>query len=1174
MKFPVRTLCPLAAVACIAIAAPLASGQVTFSFQYLDGAGEGFNDPRPATPVGLNTGTTLGEQRRQAFEFAAELWGGFLESGVRIVIEADFNSDIFCNEFNAILGFAGPNDFFKDFGGALLPDTWYASALANKLAGADQSPGFADLGVTMNGALDDNETCLGGMDWYYGFDGNTPAGTLDVVETILHELGHGLGFLSLVDPLSQFAFPESTPDAYSRLLFDIAIGASWDEMTRNQRESSAVNDPNVVWTGDAVMASLADFLEPVPGLAVTAPAALAGIVETEKGALGPQLPDEGVSGFLAIATDAVGDPSDACEPLVDFPAGSIALIDGAGGFIAEKVRNAQLAGATAVVFAGATAGELRAAAAHDPTLAIPAVGIDSEMSASLRAAIDNGEEVALTIAKQATEFVGTNQGFLRVYAPPVYEGGSSISHWTDDAAPDLLMEPFANDLELFSVDITVAALQDIGWSRSPFFTTNPDLVATELEPYTYTALVDDPDINDAVLIDEVLLPQWLNPIIRQPGRLTLSGTPGINQAGEYRVLLTAIDEFQNITTQDFMIVVEGDNDAPIFETAPITEADIDLPYIYNIVVSDADPGEVAAISAPRLPPWLFFEPTGNGEATLSGIPSESNIGVHPVTLRATDGSPMPVLQAFEITVSNQGPAIALIGAANITVECGANFNDPGATATDSVEGDVDVTAECTVDTSTPGEYVCQYFAEDSLGNESVAVRNVEVVDTRDPIVTLNGSSDVTIAEGSVFVDPGANAVDSCAGSLLVEIGGDTVDTDEPGVYIVTYAATDPAGNSREISRTVEVAANSPIAITVIGENPVLLECHEPFADPGATAVDNAEGALEVTAVCNVDLNTPGAYSCEYTARNSFGFTISAFRLVEVTDNAPPDISINGPEAINVPLGGDYTEPGATATDACEGALQVEIAGDIVDTAAEGEYIVTYTATDSSGNESIETRVVNVLDATAPMISLNGANPLTVECHDEFDDPGATATDAEDGPIGVSADCNVDTDTPGEYLCTYTATDSTGIATTVMRMITVEDTDGPVITLNGEAEITIQQGAVYNERGAIAIDACDNGVAVTIAGDEVDTSTTGEYIVEYTATDSAGNDSVETRTVIVDEQGGTGNGCASSPSGPSGARADFLLVLAAVLLLASTRPRVHGPRSFVALLFKRRDVSST
>jgi hypothetical protein len=104
-----------------------------------DGAGEGFNDPGDPDPVstaGGNTGQTLGEQRLQAFQYAADIWGGLLDSSVKIKIDATIDS-LDCGPLSAVLGAAGPNTVHRDFPGAPEAGTWYVQALANSLKGAD-----------------------------------------------------------------------------------------------------------------------------------------------------------------------------------------------------------------------------------------------------------------------------------------------------------------------------------------------------------------------------------------------------------------------------------------------------------------------------------------------------------------------------------------------------------------------------------------------------------------------------------------------------------------------------------------------------------------------------------------------------------------------------------------------------------------------------------------------------------------------------------------------------------------------------------------------------------------------------------------------------------------------------------------------------------------------------
>src|SRR5262245_51875819 len=79
-----------------------------------DALEEGFNDDDPRDPVGGNPGTTLGEQRLMAFQFAAGLMESVITSTVDIHVEATFDR-LFCNTNGAVLGAAGAGAYFKDF---------------------------------------------------------------------------------------------------------------------------------------------------------------------------------------------------------------------------------------------------------------------------------------------------------------------------------------------------------------------------------------------------------------------------------------------------------------------------------------------------------------------------------------------------------------------------------------------------------------------------------------------------------------------------------------------------------------------------------------------------------------------------------------------------------------------------------------------------------------------------------------------------------------------------------------------------------------------------------------------------------------------------------------------------------------------------------------------------
>ena len=141
--------------------------------------------------------------------------------------------------------------------------------------------------------------------------------------------------------------------------------------------------------------------------------------------------------------------------------------------------------------------------------------------------------------------------------------------------------------------------------------------------------------------------------------------------------------------------------------------------------------------------------------------------------------------------------------------------------------------------------------------------------------------------------------------------------------------------------------NVPPVITINGSNPDSVELGSTYSDPGATANDAFHGATPVTSSGTVDTTTVGSYTITYTATDKDGNTATATRTVNVVDTTAPVVTVTGDNPATTELGDDYTDAGATATDA-SGTVEVVTTG-TVDTDTVGEYELTYTATDPSGN---------------------------------------------------------------------------------------------------------------------------------------------------------------------------------------------------------------------------------
>ena len=456
----------------VSLAAALPLHAATLTIQIADGAGEGFNDPTVVAPIGGNTGTTLGDQRLQVFQEAADIWGALLNSNVTIVINAQFDPQT-CSQQGAVLGSAGATNIFADFTNAPVANRWYSSALADSLADSDLNPGAADINATFNSALDTG--CLNNG-WYYGLDGATPAGFTPLLPVVLHEMGHGLGFQTFTSGTTG-AFIQGRPDIWTDFMLDLDANETWSQMANNaDRVASAINDPNLVWTGPNVTAEQGNFLGPLPQLVINSPASLAGNYPIQTASFGPPIPNNGLTGDIVLAedNDTTGDVNDGCDAITTDLTGVIGLVNRGNCNFTVKVANAQAAGAVGVLVANNAPNGLPPMGGVDNTITIPSAGITQALGQALSGVVlpdlifadgfDPIETNNGTLEFDQNSFAGSNGGFVRLFAPDPFQGGSSVSHWTTDANPNLLMEPSITSTIFDEVDLTLYLYEDIGWS--------------------------------------------------------------------------------------------------------------------------------------------------------------------------------------------------------------------------------------------------------------------------------------------------------------------------------------------------------------------------------------------------------------------------------------------------------------------------------------------------------------------------------------------------------------------------------------------------------------------------------------------------------------------------------------------------------------------------------------
>jgi DNA-binding beta-propeller fold protein YncE len=184
----------------------------------------------------------------------------------------------------------------------------------------------------------------------------------------------------------------------------------------------------------------------------------------------------------------------------------------------------------------------------------------------------------------------------------------------------------------------------------------------------------------------------------------------------------------------------------------------------------------------------------------------------------------------------------------------------------------------------------------------------------------------------------------------------------------------------------------------------------------------------------------------------------------------------------------------------------------------GSHTVTLTVTDTGGGTDTDDVVINITDTVAPVIHLNGANPMTVECHTTFADPGATATDTCAGSVPVNSTGTVDANTPGTYEIHYTASDGTHTATAT-RVVNVVDTTAPVISCPANIVVVLPPNSSASSMNVsypavTATDSCAGSASVVSSPASGSVFPAGTTTVNATANDGNGNTASCSFTVTV------------------------------------------------------------
>ena len=383
----------------------------------------------------------------------------------------------------------------------------------------------------------------------------------------------------------------------------------------------------------------------------------------------------------------------------------------------------------------------------------------------------------------------------------------------------------------------------------------------------------------------------------------------------------------------------------------------------------------------------------------------------------------------------------------------------------------------------------------------------------------------------------------------------TPSNDAPAVFplgdtVVTFSATDAAGNTATATATVTVADLTAPVVTAPSDITVQATTSDgsPATDPAiaaflaaATAEDNVDGDIDPVNDATT-LFSVGSTLVTFSATDAAGNVGTATAAVNVLEIGPPDDTT--PPELTVPQDTIVAAVDASGTPATDFAIASFLAGatalDGVDgpitptnnapaTFPLGPTIVIFTAVDLAGNTAARTATLTVVDQTSPTLTIPGN--IVVAAVDASGTPAvdaaiasfltsASATDNVDGAVAPVGDAP-DTFPLGATIVTFTATDIAGNSASAMATVTIEDQTPPVVT--APASLTVNP---FDSTGTPATDPeIGSFLAEASAFDNVDGALTpinnaptvfsfGETIVTFSATDSAGNTASAEATLTV------------------------------------------------------------
>jgi sugar lactone lactonase YvrE len=412
-----------------------------------------------------------------------------------------------------------------------------------------------------------------------------------------------------------------------------------------------------------------------------------------------------------------------------------------------------------------------------------------------------------------------------------------------------------------------------------------------------------------------------------------------------------------------------------------------------------------------------------------------------------------------------------------------------------------------------GETIVTWSATDATGNTAVATQKITVEDTTDP--TIVAPSDIeaeatSATENSVILGQ-ATAADF--------VGIQSITNDAPTVFpvgetIVTWTATDTTGHSANVTQKITIKDTTPPILKAPDD--ITIEATSESENIVNISEAKASDLVGIQSITNdaPDVFPLGLTTVTWTATDVSGLSYSAIQKISVVDTTAPVLTVPSDVVIEATSATENSVMLGQAT--ANDLLQVSsITNNAPSTFPLGETIVTWVATDPSGNSINGTQKITVVDTTAPTITI--PDDITIEASSPDKNLVSIGSAKADDNVGVTAITN---DAPavfavGKTIVTWSATDAAGNIVTASQTVTVVDTTKPSI-LSPEDVVVEATDPLQNFVTLGNATASDSVGVVSITNDAPTAFAFGKTVVTWTAIDEAGNSASDIQTITVND----------------------------------------------------------